>query len=151
MRLWYLSHGRPAKAQASLRNRAVSPEPSLFAHMNMKYSSRGRVRPNNRHLAPLDGCACAFEEWVYGGWKEVSLKLAQYYKHLVFLYLFFCNILFLSPISLFCCNILFLSPSSNLLIFILEFRYFGDFWPWCVMVCPTFKPNVDTNFIYIWF
>ena len=23
----------------------------------------------DRHLAPLDGCACAFEERVYGGWK----------------------------------------------------------------------------------
>ena len=33
MRLWYLSHRRPAKAQASLRIRAVSPDPSLFAHM----------------------------------------------------------------------------------------------------------------------
>ena len=67
MRLWYLSYRRPAKAQASLRIRAVSPEPSLFAHM--KYGSRWRVRPNIRHLAPLDGCACAFEEWVNGGRK----------------------------------------------------------------------------------
>ena len=33
MRFWYLSHMRPAKAQANLRIRAVSPEPSLFAHM----------------------------------------------------------------------------------------------------------------------
>ena len=41
MRLWYLPHRRPAKAQASLRIRAVSPEPSLFAHM--KYGSRQRV------------------------------------------------------------------------------------------------------------
>ena len=32
MRLWYLSHRRTAKAQARLRIRAVSPEPSLFAH-----------------------------------------------------------------------------------------------------------------------
>ena len=47
---------------------AVSPEPSLFAHM--KYGSRRRVRPKIRHLAPLDGCTCAFEEWVYGGRKE---------------------------------------------------------------------------------
>ena len=62
MRLWYLLHRRPAKAQASLRIRAVSPQPSLFAHM--KYRSRRRVRPNIRHLAPLDGCACTFEEWV---------------------------------------------------------------------------------------
>ena len=60
MRLWYLSHRRPAKAQASLRIRAVSPEPSLFAHM--KYGNRRRVRPKMRHLAPLDACACAFEE-----------------------------------------------------------------------------------------
>ena len=49
MRLWYLSHRRPAKAQASLRICAVSPEPSLFAHM--KYGSRRRVRPKIRHLA----------------------------------------------------------------------------------------------------
>ena len=38
MRLWYFSHRRPAKAQASLRIRAVSPEPSLFAHI--KYGQR---------------------------------------------------------------------------------------------------------------
>ena len=37
MRLWYLSLRRPVKAQASLRIRAVSPEPSLFA--NTKYGS----------------------------------------------------------------------------------------------------------------
>ena len=67
MRLWYLSHRRPSKAQVSLRIRAVSPEPSLFAHT--KYGSRRRVRPKFRHLAPLDGCACAFEERVYGGRK----------------------------------------------------------------------------------
>ena len=41
MRLWYLSHRRTAKAQASLRIRAVSPEPSLSAHM--KYRSRRKV------------------------------------------------------------------------------------------------------------
>ena len=59
MRLWYLSHRRPVKAQAR-GSGAVSPEPSLFAHM--KYGSRRRVRPKIRHLAPLDGRACAFEE-----------------------------------------------------------------------------------------
>ena len=67
MRLWYLSHRRPVKVQASLRIRAVSPEPSLFAYI--KYGSIRRVRPKIRHLAPLDGCTCAFEEWVYGGLK----------------------------------------------------------------------------------
>ena len=50
MRLWHLSHRRPAEAHARLRIRAFSPEPSLFAHM--KYGSRRRVRPNIRHLAP---------------------------------------------------------------------------------------------------
>ena len=55
MRLWYLSHRRQVKAQASLRIRALSPEPSLFAHI--KYGRRQRVRPKIRHLAPLDGCA----------------------------------------------------------------------------------------------
>ena len=33
MRLWYLSHRRPAKAQASLHICIVSPEPLLFAPM----------------------------------------------------------------------------------------------------------------------
>ena len=33
MRLWFLSHRWSAKAQASLRIRAVSPEPSLFTHL----------------------------------------------------------------------------------------------------------------------
>ena len=42
-------------------------EPLLFAHM--KYGSRRRVWPNIRHLAPLNGCACVFKEWVYWGWK----------------------------------------------------------------------------------
>ena len=42
MRLWYLSHRRPAKAQAML----VSPEPSLFAHM--KYGRR-RSRDQTKH------------------------------------------------------------------------------------------------------
>ena len=55
MRVWYLSHRRPAKAQASLRIRTVSPEPLRFAHM--KYGSRRRVRPKIRHLAQLDAHA----------------------------------------------------------------------------------------------
>ena len=51
---------RPAKAQMSLHIHAVSPEPSLFTHM--KYGSRRWVWPKIRHLAPLDGCECMFEE-----------------------------------------------------------------------------------------
>ena len=51
-RLWYYHIGD-------------SPEHSLFAHM--KYGSRRKVRPKIRHLTLLDGCACAFEKWDYGG------------------------------------------------------------------------------------
>ena len=51
MRLWYLSHRQPAKAQVSRRIRAVLAEPSLVAHI--KYGSRQRVRPKIRHLAQL--------------------------------------------------------------------------------------------------
>ena len=60
MRLWYSSHRRPAKAQVSLHIHAVLPEPLLF--VDMKYGSRGRVQLKIRHLTPLDGCACAFED-----------------------------------------------------------------------------------------
>ena len=41
MRLWYLLHRRPAKAQVSLRIRAVLPEPSLITHV--KYRSRQKI------------------------------------------------------------------------------------------------------------
>ena len=84
MRLWYLPDRRRAKAQASLHICAVSPEPSLFAHM--MYGSRWRVRRNMRPLAPLDGCACAFDEWVYGGctiisWDGANLFYFQVVSH----------------------------------------------------------------------
>ena len=65
MRLWYVSHRRPAKAQASLRIRAVSPEPSLFAHM--KYGPM-----KNQTSCPAGWlCTCIWRmlEWVYGRWK----------------------------------------------------------------------------------
>ena len=81
MRLWYLSHRRPAKAQASLRTRAVSPELSLFTHMN--YGSKRRVRLKLRHLAPLDGCACVFEEWIYGGQKVPKSHELAHFEYVV--------------------------------------------------------------------
>ena len=43
--------------QASLRIRAVSPEPSLLAHTSSE--SRGTFRQKARSLAPLNGWACA--------------------------------------------------------------------------------------------
>ena len=54
----YLTHQRPAKAQASLRIRTVSPEPSLFAHTI--YGSRGSFRQPTTSLALLSSCAFEF-------------------------------------------------------------------------------------------
>ena len=56
-RIWYLSPMRAAKVQASLRIRAVSPEPSLLAHTSSE--SRGTFRQKTRSVAPLNGWACA--------------------------------------------------------------------------------------------
>ena len=56
-RIWYLSPMRAAKAQASLRIRAVSPEPLLLAHTSGE--SRGAFRQKAKSLAPLNGLACA--------------------------------------------------------------------------------------------
>ena len=55
-RIWYLSHMRAAKVQASLRIRAVSPEPPLLAHTSSE--SRGTFRQKARSLATLNGWAC---------------------------------------------------------------------------------------------
>ena len=46
-----------AKVQASLRIRAVSPEPPLLAHTSTE--SRGTFRQKARSLAPLNDWACA--------------------------------------------------------------------------------------------
>ena len=56
-RIWFLSPMRAAKVQASLRIRAVSPEPSLLAHTSSE--SRGTFRQKARSHAPLNGWACA--------------------------------------------------------------------------------------------
>ena len=56
-RIWYLSPMRTAKVQASLRIRAVSPEPPLPA--NTSSDSRGTFRQKARSLAYLNGWACA--------------------------------------------------------------------------------------------
>ena len=56
-RIWYLSPMRAVKVQASLRIRAVSPEPLLLAHTSSE--SRGTFRQKARSLAPLNGWACA--------------------------------------------------------------------------------------------
>ena len=56
-RIWYISPMRAAKVQASLRIRAVSPEPSMLTHTSSE--SRGTFRQKARSLAPLSGWACA--------------------------------------------------------------------------------------------
>ena len=56
-RICYLSPMRAAKVQASLRIRAVSPEPPLLAHTSSE--SRGTFRQKARSLVPLNGWACA--------------------------------------------------------------------------------------------
>ena len=56
-RIWYLSPVRAAMVQASLRIRAVSPEPPLLAHTSSE--SRGTFRQKARSLAPLNDWAFA--------------------------------------------------------------------------------------------
>ena len=56
-RIWYLSHMRAAKVQASLRIRTVSPKLPLLARISNE--SRGTFRQTARSLAPLNGWACA--------------------------------------------------------------------------------------------
>ena len=56
-RIWYLSPVRAAKVQASLRVRAVLPEPPLLAHTSSE--SRETFRQKARSLAPLNGWTCA--------------------------------------------------------------------------------------------
>ena len=56
-RIWYLSPMRATKVQASLRIRAVSPEPPLLAHTSSE--SRGTFKQKARSLAHLNGWACA--------------------------------------------------------------------------------------------
>ena len=48
---------RAVKVQASLRIRAVSPEPPLLAHTSSE--SRGTFRQKASSIAPLNGWACA--------------------------------------------------------------------------------------------
>ena len=71
-RIWYLSPMRAARAQASLRIRAFSPELSLLAHTSSE--SRGTFRQKARSLAPLNGWACAVEI-CHGGMLEDTNSL----------------------------------------------------------------------------
>ena len=97
-RVWYLSAMRAAKVQASLRIRAVSPEPSLLAHTSSE--SRGTFRQKARSLAPLNGWACAVK-MCHDGMLEDTNSLDAAQMHLTKNLMLPCNIqlliFFLSP------------------------------------------------------
>ena len=100
-RIWYLSPMRAAKVQASLRIRAVSPEPSLLAYTSNE--SRGTVRQKARSQAPLNGWACAVKICHDGMLEDInSLDGAQ---------IIYLQIIFFKPVysSLFISNV---SPSQ---------------------------------------
>ena len=76
-RIWCLSPMRAAKVQASLRIRAVSPEPPLLAHTSSE--SRGTFRQKARSLAPLNGWTCAVKICHDGMLEDTnSLDAAQF-------------------------------------------------------------------------
>ena len=88
-RIWYLSPMRAAKVQASLRIRAVSPEPSLLAHTSSE--SRGTFRQKARSLAPLNGWACAVKV-CHDGMLEDTNSLGA--AHMVSEFSFICLVVF---------------------------------------------------------
>ena len=81
-RIWYLSPMRAAKVQASLRIRAVSPEPPLLAHTSSE--SRGTFRQKTRSLAPLNDWACAVKV-CHDGMLEDTNSLGA--AHIIYTYL----------------------------------------------------------------
>ena len=85
-RIWYLSSMRAAKVQASLRIRAVSPEPPLLAHTNSE--SRGTFRQKARSLPPLNGWACAVEI-CHDGMLEDTNSLDAVHFHTLYLHFVF--------------------------------------------------------------
>ena len=81
--IWYLSHMRAAKVQASLHIRAVLPEPLLLAHTSSE--SRGTFRQKARSLAPLIGWACAVKICDDGMLEDTnSLDGAQIIFHMIY-------------------------------------------------------------------
>ena len=81
---------RAAKVQASLRIRAVSPEPPLLAHTSSE--SRGTFRQKTRSLAPLNDWACAIKFCNDGMLEDtnsldgaqIRMEQSQYFGNTVF-------------------------------------------------------------------
>ena len=76
---------RAAKVQASLRIRAVSPEPPQLAHTSTE--SRGTYRQKARSLAPLNGWACAVKI-CHDGMLEDTNSLDGAHLFIYFIYCF---------------------------------------------------------------
>ena len=79
--IWYLSPMRAAKVQASLRIRAVSPEPPLLAHTSSE--SRGTFRQKARSLVPLNGRAYAVKICLDGMLEDTNSLDGAHMKHTV--------------------------------------------------------------------
>ena len=127
MRLWYmlLPHRRPAKAQARSLARA-------FAVRTHELWNIRRVRPKIRHLAPLDDCACVFEEWSNGQKVPKSHELAQFIVS-KYIKVFTDDIIHYLTCHLYCkcCNkvIHLISLSFHLIIFYLSYyAHIGEAW-----------------------
>ena len=65
MRLWNLSHRRPAKAQATSEGAGEPAHPRSFTRAFAVRTHEVCQQPKGltkiRHLTPLDGCACRFK------------------------------------------------------------------------------------------
>ena len=80
-RIWYLSLMQAEMVQASLRIRAVSPEPPLLAHTSSE--SRGTFRQKARSLAPLNGWAYAVKISHDGMLEDTNSLDAAHIKYIV--------------------------------------------------------------------
>ena len=83
-----------AKVQASLRIRAVSPEPSLLAHTSSE--SRGTYRQKARSLVPMNGWACAVKI-CHDGMLEDTNSLDGAHMVITRIFMYY-NILFTLPL-----------------------------------------------------
>ena len=114
---------RAAKVQASLRIRAVSPEPPLLAHTSSV--SRATFRRKARSLPPLNGWACAVKICHEGMLEDTNSLDAAHIMHR--LHKVMLPSVFISQLSTHCCSPL-VSVSLGLLVSFFPFEEFpGDF------------------------
>ena len=92
--IWYLSPMRAAKVQASLRIRAVSPEPPLLVHTSSE--SRGSLRQKARSLALLNGWAYAVKICHDGMLEDTNSLDTSYMVVCIFFFFFFLRYMLLN-------------------------------------------------------